>query len=65
MIGLTDNLPVIIMAARPAMWKGYFILIEALSKVNYNFQCALIGAADGDYKFQNLLIKKIIKFRKS
>ena len=63
LIGLTDNLPVIMMASRPAMWKGYFILIEALSKVNYNFQCALIGAADGDYKFQNLLIKKIIKFK--
>ena len=63
LIGLTDSLPVIMMAARPAMWKGYFILIEALSKVNYNFQCALIGAGDGDYKFQNLLIKKIIKFK--
>ena len=63
LIGLTDNLPVIMMASRPAMWKGYFILIEALSKVNNNFQCVLIGAADGDYKFQNLLIKKIIKFK--
>ena len=63
LIGLTDNLPVIMMASRPAMWKGYFILIEALSKVNDNFQCVLIGAADGDYKFQNLLIKKIIKFK--
>jgi glycosyltransferase involved in cell wall biosynthesis len=63
LIGLTDNLPVIMMAARPAMWKGYFILIEALSKVKDNFQCVLIGAADGNYKFQNLLIKKIIKFQ--
>ena len=63
LIGLTDNLPVIIMASRPAMWKGYFILIEALSKVNHNFQCVLIGAADGNYKFQNILINKIIKFK--
>ena len=63
LIGLTDSLPVIMMAARPAMWKGYFILIEALSKVNDNFQCVLIGAADGNYKFQNLLIRKIIKFK--
>ena len=63
LIGVTDSLPVIMMAARPAMWKGYFILIDALSKVNDNFQCVLIGAGDGDYKFQNLLIKKIIKLK--
>ena len=34
LLNLNDNLPVIIMAARPAMWKGYLSLIKALSKVN-------------------------------
>ena len=34
-----------------------------MSKVNSNFQCVLIGAADGNYKFQNILINKIIKFK--
>ena len=63
LIGLTDYLPVIIMASRPALWKGYLILIEALSKVNHNFQCILIGAADGNDKFKNILINKIIKFK--
>ena len=62
LIGLKDNVPVIIMASRPALWKGYLILIKALSKVNENFQCILIGAADGDKKFKDLLINKIIKY---
>ena len=60
-LNLKDNVPVIIMAARPAMWKGYQVLIKALSKVKHNFQCVFIGAADGSQKFQNILIKKIIK----
>ena len=49
------------MAARPAMWKGYQVLIKALSKVKHDFQCVLIGAGDGSHKFQNILIKKIIQ----
>ena len=32
-----------------------------MSKVKHNFQCVFIGAADGSQKFQNILIKKIIK----
>ena len=39
LLNLKDNIPVIIMAARPAMWKGYQVLIKALSKVEYDFQC--------------------------
>ena len=62
LLSLRDNVPVIIMASRPALWKGYSILIKALSKVNKNFQCILIGAADGDKKFKDLLINKIIKY---
>mgnify|MGYP003339254784 FL=1 len=60
-LNLKDNVPVIIMAARPAMWKGYQVLIKALSKVKHNFQCVFIGAGDGNQKFQNILIKKIIQ----
>ena len=63
LLNLKDNLPVIIMAARPALWKGYLVLIKALSKVEYDFQCVLIGAGDGNQKFQNILIKKIIKLK--
>ena len=62
LLNLKDNLPVIIMAARPAMWKGYLSLIKALSKVDQNYQCVLIGASDGSKKFQDILIKYIIKF---
>ena len=60
-LNLKDNVPVIIMAARPAMWKGYLVLIKALSKVKHNFQCVLIGAGDGNKKFQKILINKIIQ----
>ena len=60
-LNLKDNIPVIIMAARPAMWKGYQFLIKSLSKVKHDFQCVLIGAGDGNQKFQNILINKIIK----
>ena len=60
-LNLKDNVPVIIMAARPAMWKGYQILIKALSKVKEDFQCILIGAGDGNKKFQKILINKIIQ----
>ncbi len=63
LLNLKDNLPVIIMAARPALWKGYLVLIKALSKVKYDFQCVLIGAGDGSQKFQNILIKKILKLK--
>ena len=63
LLNLKDNVPVIIMAARPAMWKGYQVLIKALSKVKYDFQCVLIGAGDGKKKFQNTLIKKIIQLK--
>ena len=62
-LSLKDNIPVIIMAARPAMWKGYIPLISALSMVKENFQCVMIGAGDGDNRFQNTLIKKIIKYK--
>jgi glycosyltransferase involved in cell wall biosynthesis len=62
-LNLRDNVPVIIMAARPAMWKGYIPLITALSKVTTDFQCVLIGAADGKNNFQKLLIDKIIKLK--
>ena len=62
LIGIKDSIPVIVMAARPALWKGYSVLFEALSKVKNNFQCVLIGAADGNQKFQQQLINRIIKF---
>ena len=62
-LNLKDNIPVIMMAARPAMWKGYLELIWALSLVNDNFQCVLIGAENGSQNFQKTLIDKIIKLK--
>ena len=62
-LNLRDNVPIIVMASRPAMWKGYSVLITALSKVKEDFQCVLIGAGDGSTKFQKILIDKIIKLK--
>ena len=62
-LNLKDNIPVIMMAARPAMWKGYLELIRALSLVNDTFQCILIGAENGSQNFQKTLIDKIIKLK--
>ena len=62
-LNLKDNIPVIMMAARPAMWKGYLELIRALSLVNETFQCVLIGAENGSQNFQKTLIDKIIKLK--
>ena len=62
-LNLRDNVPVIVMASRPAMWKGYSVLITALSNVKEDFQCVLIGAGDGSTKFQKILIDKIIKLK--
>jgi glycosyltransferase involved in cell wall biosynthesis len=62
-LNLKDNIPVIMMAARPAMWKGYLELIRALSLVNDTFQCVLIGAENGSQNFQKTLINKIIKLK--
>ena len=62
-LNLKDNIPVIMMAARPAMWKGYLELIRALSLVNNAFQCVLIGAENGSQNFQKTLIDKIIKLK--
>lgn len=62
-LNLKDNIPVIMMAARPAMWKGYLELIRALSLVNNTFQCVLIGAENGSQNFQKTLIDKIIKLK--
>jgi glycosyltransferase involved in cell wall biosynthesis len=62
-LNLRDSVPVIIMASRPAMWKGYTVLINALSRVKEDFQCVLIGAGDGNTKFQKILIDKIIRLK--
>jgi len=62
-LNLKDNIPVIMMAARPAMWKGYLELIRALSLVNDTFQCVLIGAENGSQNFQKTLVDKIIKLK--
>lgn len=63
LLGIYDEKPTIIMASRPKMWKGHLILIDALSKIKIDFQCFLIGANDGNYKFKKKLYDKINNYK--
>ena len=63
LLGIQDEKPTIIMASRPKMWKGHLILIEALKKIEIDFQCFLIGANDGNYRFKKKLYDKINNYK--
>ena len=60
-MGINDDNPVILMASRPKFWKGQTSLIRALSKLNKNFQCVLIGTGDGHPSFQKKIFELIKK----
>ena len=56
---LPDDVPVVMLPARPSLWKGHGILLEALAKIaDLPFVCVLLGAADGTHKFVDQLTKK-------
>ena len=59
---IKDDKPVILMASRPKLWKGQMMLIEALSLIQTDFQCILIGSSDGRPSFQKKLINLINKY---
>ena len=60
-MGINDDNPVILMASRPKFWKGQTSLIRALSKLEKNFQCVLIGTGDGHPSFQKKIFELIKK----
>jgi len=44
---LPDGVPVIILPGRLTSWKGQLLLIEALSKLDREVRCLLVGSAQG------------------
>ena len=56
---LPDDAPVVMLPARPSLWKGHEILLEALAKItDLSFICVLLGAGDGSHKFIEQVTKK-------
>ncbi|MBT5798732.1 MAG: glycosyltransferase family 4 protein [Alphaproteobacteria bacterium] len=61
-IGLPDDLPVVMLPARPAKWKGHVILLEALSLLKHmEIACVLMGAGDSKNGYSEFLEKKSIE----
>ncbi len=61
-IGLPDDLPVVMLPARPASWKGHIILLQALSKLQHlDVAIVLLGAGDSNTRFVENLEKKSVE----
>ncbi len=51
-VTLPEDAPVIMMPARSSLWKGHYILIDALAKLtDLRFVCLFVGASDGKAGF--------------
>ena len=56
---LPEDAPVVMLPARPTLWKGHEILLDALAKLSHrNFLCVLVGAADGRQNFIDRITKR-------
>jgi glycosyltransferase involved in cell wall biosynthesis len=59
-LAIPDGIPVVMLPARPAAWKGMAELIEAMSQLRkQNFLLLLVGAGDGKPELQAELAGKI------
>ena len=56
MLAFPADEPVIMLPARPSLWKGHEVLLKALALIKHRkFHCVLVGAADGKQAFINKL----------
>ena len=59
-LALPDAVPIIMLPSRPSAQKGTDILIEAMGVLkDRDFLLLLVGAGDGNVRFQNNLVSKI------
>lgn len=58
---LPEDKKIIMLPARFTEWKGHEFLIEALTKVQSNFYCILVGSDHGHKKFRKKVENKIVK----
>ncbi|ADE39479.1 glycosyltransferase family 4 protein [Candidatus Puniceispirillum marinum] len=51
-VALPEEMPVVMLPARPTLWKGHEILLDALALIkDMPFICLFVGAADGKQAF--------------
>ena len=61
-IGLPDDLPVVMLPARPTSWKGHIMLLHAISKLEHlDVAIVLLGAGDANTRFVEILEKKSVE----
>ena len=61
-IGLPDDLPVVMLPARPTSWKGHIILLRALACLKHlDIACVLLGAGDTNSGYFEMLEKKSVE----
>ncbi len=61
-IGLPDDLPVVMLPARPTSWKGHVILLQALARLKHlDIACVLLGAGDTNSGYSEMLEKKSVE----
>lgn len=57
-VTLPEDIPVVMLPARPTLWKGHEILLDALSMIkDMPFICLFVGAADGKQNFIDHITK--------
>jgi glycosyltransferase involved in cell wall biosynthesis len=61
-IGLPEDMPLVMLPARPTGWKGHEVLLEALAEIKHlPFLCVFLGAADGRPAFIEKITEKGIE----
>ena len=58
---LPEDKKIILMPARFTSWKGHEFLIDALTKVQNDFFCVMVGSDHGHKKFRKKIENKIVK----
>ena len=58
-IDLPEDVPLVMLPARPTSWKGHEILLEALAGIKHlPFLCVFLGAAEGRASFTDRIVQK-------
>ena len=61
-IGLPDDLPVVMLPARPSSWKGHLILLRALARLEHlQVAIVLLGAGDSNTGYAEMLEKTSVE----
>ena len=61
-IGLPDDLPVVMLPARPSSWKGHLILLRALARLEHlKVAIVLLGAGDFNTGYAEMLEKTSVE----